>query len=152
MVFKSFIAATLGRSNTILVSKYMLSSQNVKNLFACRVHGFFFAYFKSKGKEASFTFLARKSHHLTKTLRETVRSLYTLFPHIAPLNGYLTPGRTNWGGGCGFHPALRFFYNFFLANKTSAKDVFSSCSFIPKAHFETSLVMISYYSYEGLHK
>ena len=33
--------------------------------------------------------------------------------------------------------------------KTSAPEVFSSnCSFIPRAHFETSLVMVSYYGYE----
>ena len=38
--------------------------------------------------------------------------------------------------------------NFFLDDKTSAPDVFSSCSFIPRAHFETSLVMVSYYGYE----
>ena len=30
-------------------------------------------------------------------------------------------------------------------DKKSAPEVFSSCSFIPRAHFETSLVMISYY-------
>ena len=28
--------------------------------------------------------------------------------------------------------------SFFLEDKTSAPDVFSSCSFIPRAHFETS--------------
>ena len=27
-------------------------------------------------------------------------------------------------------------------------DVFNSCSFIPRAHFETSLVMVSCYGYE----
>ena len=39
---------------------------------------------------------------------------------------------------------------FFLDDKTSAPDVFSSCSFIPGGHFETSLVMVSYYGYEIL--
>ena len=29
-----------------------------------------------------------------------------------------------------------------------APDVFSNCSFIPCAHFERSLVMVSYYGYE----
>ena len=29
--------------------------------------------------------------------------------------------------------------------KTSAPDVFSSCSFIPRAHFESSSVMVSFY-------
>ena len=33
--------------------------------------------------------------------------------------------------------------SFSLDDKTSAPDVFSSCSFIPHAHFETSSVMIS---------
>ena len=34
---------------------------------------------------------------------------------------------------------------FFLGGKTSGPEVFSSCSFIPREHFETSLVMVSYY-------
>ena len=38
--------------------------------------------------------------------------------------------------------------SFFLEDKTSAPDIFSSCSFIPCAHFETSLVIISVYGYE----
>ena len=33
-------------------------------------------------------------------------------------------------------------------DKTSAPDVVSSCSFLPRAHFETSLKMVSYYGYE----
>ena len=51
------------------------------------------------------------------------------------------------GGGAGCHPT-KFFLSFFLEDKTSAPDVFSSCSFIPCAHFETSLVMVSCYGYE----
>ena len=38
--------------------------------------------------------------------------------------------------------------NFFLADKASAPDVFSSCSFIPLALFEASSVMVSCYGYE----
>ena len=38
--------------------------------------------------------------------------------------------------------------SFYLADGTSAPDVFSSCSFILRTCFETSLVMVSYYSYE----
>ena len=34
---------------------------------------------------------------------------------------------------------------FLLEDKTSALDVFSSCSFIPCAHFESSSVMVSFY-------
>ena len=39
------------------------------------------------------------------------------------------------GGGC--HPPLGGLFELF--------PVFSSCPFIPRAHFETSLVMVSYY-------
>ena len=45
------------------------------------------------------------------------------------------------------HP-LRFILSFFLHTKTSAADVVSSCLFIPRKHFETSLVMVSYYGNE----
>ena len=54
----------------------------------------------------------------------------------------LTLGRTRGGGGGGYPPET------FLDDKTSASDFFTSCSFIPRAHFETSLVMVSYYGYE----
>ena len=37
---------------------------------------------------------------------------------------------------------------FFLEDKTSAPEVFSSYSFIPRANFETSLVMVRCYGYE----
>ena len=37
---------------------------------------------------------------------------------------------------------------FFLKDKTSAPNVFSSFSFIPNADFEASLVMVSCYGYE----
>ena len=47
---------------------------------------------------------------------------------------------------------LRFFWSFFLNDKTSAADVFSSCLFIHHAHLETSLVMVSYYGYEMWHR
>ena len=43
---------------------------------------------------------------------------------------------------------IRFFFKFFPQDKTSVPDVFSSCSFIPRAHFETSLVMVSCYGKE----
>ena len=38
--------------------------------------------------------------------------------------------------------------SFFLEDKTSAPGVFSSCLFIPRTNFETSLVMVSCYGYE----
>ena len=46
---------------------------------------------------------------------------------------------------------LRFFWSFFLNDKTSAADVFISCLFIPHAHLETSSVMVSYYGYQIWH-
>ena len=61
----------------------------------------------------------------------------------------LTPGRTRvGGGGCHPPPPHKVFLSFFLEDKTSAPDVFSSFSFIPRAHFETSLVMVSCYGYD----
>ena len=46
-------------------------------------------------------------------------------------------------------PPVRFFgVFFFLEDKTLASDDFSSCLFIPRAHFETSSVMNSCYGYE----
>ena len=52
------------------------------------------------------------------------------------------------GGGGGCHTPHKVFMRFFLDDKTSASDVFSSCSFISRAHFETSLVMVRFYGYE----
>ena len=44
------------------------------------------------------------------------------------------------------------FSEFFLDDQTLVPDVFSiQCLFIPHMHFETSLVMISYYGYEWSH-
>ena len=40
--------------------------------------------------------------------------------------------------------SLRFFWSFFVDDKTSEPEVFCSWSLIPRAHFETSLVMVSY--------
>ena len=45
-------------------------------------------------------------------------------------------------------PPLKVFLSFLVEDKTSAPDVFSSCSFIPRAHFESSSVMVSFYGYE----
>ena len=60
----------------------------------------------------------------------------------------LTLGHTReeeGAGGC--RPPQGFSEFFFLGNKTAAPDVFSSCLFIPRADFETSLVMVSCYGY-----
>ena len=53
------------------------------------------------------------------------------------------------GGGRGWlSPASEVFRNFFPDDKTSAPEVFSSCSCIRRTNFETNLVMASYYGYE----
>ena len=60
--------------------------------------------------------------------------------------GMLNLGHTRGGGkrlglrlGLGPSP---------LPHKVFLPGVFSSCSFIPRAHFETSLVVVSCYGYE----
>ena len=45
-------------------------------------------------------------------------------------------------------PQKKVLLSFFLEDKTSAPDIFSSYSFIPRANFETSLVMVRCYGYE----
>ena len=45
-------------------------------------------------------------------------------------------------------PPGKIFLSFFLENKTSAPDVFSSCTFLHRADFKTSLVTVSCYGYE----
>ena len=52
----------------------------------------------------------------------------------------LTLGRTS-GDGCHSPKVL---LSFLLEYKISAPDVFSSCSFIPPAHFQLSSVMVSF--------
>ena len=51
------------------------------------------------------------------------------------------------GGGVVATPPKVFLF-FFLHNKTSASEVFCGGSSIPCTHFETSLLMVSYYGYE----
>ena len=65
-------------------------------------------------------------------------------------SGVLILGRTT-RGGCQpppFPPPPEVFSKFFLEDKTSAPAVFISCLFIPRTHFEASLVMVDYYGYE----
>ena len=52
------------------------------------------------------------------------------------------------GGGVASSDPSEVFFSFFRDDKTSAPDVFNSFSFFPRTHFETSLVMVSYYRYE----
>ena len=58
----------------------------------------------------------------------------------------LTLGRTGGGEVVAILP-LTFFSIVILDDKTSAPEVFSSCSFIPRAHSQTGLVMATYYGY-----
>ena len=59
----------------------------------------------------------------------------------------INPRKYAVGGGGGGAPATPPPPEFVLSSKykTSAPDLFSSCLFIPRAHFETSLVMGSFY-------
>ena len=50
-------------------------------------------------------------------------------------------------GGGGWMAPPKVILSFLIDDKTSAPDVFSSCSFIPRAHFESSSVMVSFYGY-----
>ena len=69
------------------------------------------------------------------------------------ISGFITLnpriGSTRGRGG-EIRVRVRVFLIFFsLDDKTySAPEDFSSCLFIPRTHFETSLVMVSYYGYE----
>ena len=56
----------------------------------------------------------------------------------------LTLGRTGGGEGMGVDATPhKVFLSFFPEDKTSVPEVFSSCSFISRTDFETSLVMVS---------
>ena len=52
------------------------------------------------------------------------------------------------GGGMGVDATpYKVFLSFFPEDETSAPEVFSSCSFISRTDFETSLVMVSCFVY-----
>ena len=77
--------------------------------------------------------------------------IFTTEESWLPVIKKLTLGRTRgWGGGVMWVDAtsLRFFGVFFLEDETPAPDVFSSCSFILRANFETSSVMVISYRYD----
>ena len=59
----------------------------------------------------------------------------------------LSLGRTGGGGGMDAIPS-KVFLSCLLEDKRSAPDVFSSGSFICRAHFERSSVIVSCYGYE----
>ena len=62
---------------------------------------------------------------------------YCVYARIQHLNLRTYWGRGGVGGGGGIHE-----------DKTSVPDFFSSCSFNPRAHFKTNLVIVSCYGYE----
>ena len=68
-------------------------------------------------------------------------------PIVFVLNSRTYKGVWGGGGEDGCHPS-EVFGNFFPGDKTSAPEVFSGCSCIPRTNFETNLVMASYYGYE----
>ena len=58
--------------------------------------------------------------------------------------------RTYKEGGGGWIPILlQVFLTFFC--QTSARDIFSSCSFIPRAHFDLRSVVVSYWELDWMH-
>ena len=67
------------------------------------------------------------------------------------LHSPLNPRTTSGGKGAvvATPPPPKVFLIFSLDDKTSAPEVFCSCSFIPSAHFETTLVMVSNYGVTG---
>ena len=70
------------------------------------------------------------------------------FKHILTL-GRTGVGGGGWvgGGGLLLLPSEDSL-SFSLDDKTSTPDVFSSSSFIPRANFKKSLVMVTFYGYE----
>ena len=60
---------------------------------------------------------------------------------------FLTLGRSRVVG-TSWMPPPRVFMSFLLEDKTLASDVFGSSSFIPRAHFESNLLIVSFYGYE----
>ena len=69
---------------------------------------------------------------------------------MCPFSEFLNPrtyeGREG-GGGTRWMPPPRVFLSFLLEDKTLASDVFGSSSFILRAHFESSSVIVSFYGY-----
>ena len=72
---------------------------------------------------------------------------FPLFLHTSCVY-FLTLGCKQGRVRVGCHPLSEVFLSFFLDNKPSAPDVFSSCSFTPLTHFETCLIMVSHYGYD----
>ena len=73
---------------------------------------------------------------------------FSLWSSVISCTLVLTLGRSRGGGEGWLPPSSKVILIFFLDDKTSASEVFCSSLFIPQAHSETSLVMVSYYGYE----
>ena len=76
--------------------------------------------------------------------------LFVLVKVIFLLASSLTADLQGGGGGKGGVDATpsEVFLVLFLDDQASTTDVFCSCLFILRAHFDTRLVMISFYGYE----
>ena len=78
--------------------------------------------------------------------------IFTTEESWLPVIKKLTDVQGGGGGGGGVMrvdaTTLRFFGVFFLEDETPAPDVFSSFSFILRANFETSSVMVISYRYD----
>ena len=78
----------------------------------------------------------------------TMAAVLAAILHFTKIRNQVNPRTHKGGGGGGMSPHHKVFMTFFPEEKTKAPDVFSSCSFIPRADIETRLVMVSYYGYQ----
>lgn len=111
----------------------------LKHKYVCLLLIFTFMLSKMKSKAVSELWLKLYREGSYQTLTKLSVNYYKNNIYV------LTMGRTR-RDGC--HPASEVFLSFFLVDKTSVSDISNSCSFIPHAHFETSLVIVSYYGYD----
>ena len=111
----------------------------LKHKYVCLLLIFTFMLSKMKSKAVSELWLKLYREGSYQTLTKLSVNYYKNNIYV------LTLGRTR-RDGC--HPASEVFLSFFLVDTTSVSDISSSCSFIPHAHFETSLVIVSYYGYD----
>ena len=109
-------------------------------------------FFREEKKENTGNEVVKSVDLLQNVSITAGNDMATITLHKRPVDkvNQVTLGRTRGGGGGVVVDATpdKVFPSFFLEGKTSVPDVFSSCSFIPRAHFETSLVMVSCYGYE----
>lgn len=116
----------------------------LKHKYVCLlVIFFFFMLSKMKSKAVSELWLKLYSEGSYQTLTELSVNYYKNNIYVLITTIIVVHIRRD---GC--HPASEVFVSFFVDDKTSAPDIFRSCSFVPDVHFETSLVIVSYYGYD----